>query len=106
MQRLTNRHSSNGQVFAAEPRPCLPLLGSGMDMGRICKPAAHILKTSALRIVLATVVLAAALAGSPAHAQSSSANLPPGPGRDLFAQTCSQCHDLGLATGKRRSADE
>jgi glucose dehydrogenase len=34
------------------------------------------------------------------------ANLPPGPGRDLFAETCSQCHALGVATGKRRSADE
>lgn len=34
------------------------------------------------------------------------ANLPDGPGRDIFVTTCSQCHAIGTVTAKRRNPDE
>jgi quinoprotein glucose dehydrogenase len=33
-------------------------------------------------------------------------NLPAGPGRDTVAASCSQCHSLGLAVGKRHTPEE
>ena len=32
--------------------------------------------------------------------------LPPGPGRNLVIATCVQCHDLGVTTSQRKTADE
>lgn len=54
--------------------------------------------------LLATSSLSGSLA-QPA-ADASAANLPAGPGRDDVVQACSQCHSLGLVTGKPRSSGE
>jgi mono/diheme cytochrome c family protein len=45
-----------------------------------------------------------ALAATAAFSQNTPAamQLPAGPGRDLVATNCAQCHALGLALGKRR----
>jgi mono/diheme cytochrome c family protein len=63
-----------------------------------------------LRIALVcfAVVLAAAVTRAPLQAQqdanalptaaASPDGLPPGPGRDIFAATCSQCHALSVIT--------
>ena len=37
---------------------------------------------------------------------AAAANLPPGPGRDEFVRSCTQCHALGMSTGKRRPPEE
>jgi len=51
----------------------------------------------------------AALAATHLTAQDTAtiaSSLPAGEERDLFVQSCAQCHAIGMATGKRRSADE
>lgn len=49
-----------------------------------------------------------ALAATAAFSQNTptAMQLPAGPGRDLVASNCSQCHALGLALGKRRTPEE
>src|SRR6185437_2942958 len=63
----------------------------------------------AKRFTTAAALLALSAPFLSASAQNGSAggaDLPAGPGRDLFVQTCSQCHALGTATGKKRSSDD
>ena len=63
----------------------------------------------ALPLLLPLLVTSALLTGSQAQTPAADAGalaLPAGPGRDLVAQSCSSCHALGLAIGKRLSPDE
>jgi glucose dehydrogenase len=59
-----------------------------------------------LLLVMGALYGLRAQTASQTPASGAAASLPPGPGRDLVAQTCSQCHALGLATGTRRTPDE
>jgi quinoprotein glucose dehydrogenase len=66
-------------------------------------------RTVAIPFTAAAALLALSATLSIAVAQNGSSNgadLPAGPGRDLFVQTCSQCHALGTATGKKRSSED
>ncbi len=60
--------------------------------------AAGFLGTAGLIALTAT----SAQSQAPANALA----LPEGPGRDLVAQNCAQCHPIGLALGKRRTPAE
>ena len=55
---------------------------------------------------MAAVLFVGGARGLAQDAADIAASLPPGEGRELFAQSCSSCHVIGMATGKRRSADE
>ena len=48
----------------------------------------------------------AAFSQTRAPADAAVAQLPPGAGREAFAQNCSVCHALGIATGKKRTSGE
>jgi quinoprotein glucose dehydrogenase len=77
----------------------LPDRKQDISLGRISRVA----------IALSLAAFAGAIGVGTLSAQSgppAAPALPDGPGRDLFVQTCSQCHALGTATGKRRSAEE
>jgi hypothetical protein len=63
-----------------------------------------------MRSVLLSVVLLAALAGTPVHAQTNFApsdenveNLPPGPGREETFGLCSACHAFRLVSNQGQS---
>ncbi|MBV8904887.1 MAG: hypothetical protein JOZ22_14740, partial [Acidobacteriia bacterium] len=55
--------------------------------------------------LLVTAALSSSFAQVPAS-DNAAANLPSGPGRDVFVQACSKCHSVGTSTGKRRTPQE
>jgi mono/diheme cytochrome c family protein len=48
----------------------------------------------------------AAQSPSTAAASHDASKLPPGPGRNLVIAACVQCHDLGVTTSQRKTAEE
>jgi len=58
-----------------------------------------------LVLALAGTAVPASVAQAP-NPGDSSASLPPGPGREVFVQSCLTCHALGIAIDKRRTADD
>ncbi len=67
-------------------------------VGRIVLPFALVL-------LLGIAISSGSFAQGPAT-DAGAANLRPGPGRDEFVKSCTQCHVLGMSTGKRRSPEE
>jgi quinoprotein glucose dehydrogenase len=57
-------------------------------------------------LTAALTVMTLSQARSQPSADGAAAGLPAGPGRDVVAQTCSNCHALGLAIGKRHTPEE
>ena len=53
-----------------------------------------------------TKYLSAAQTPSQAVPANDESKLPPGPGRNLIIATCVQCHDLGVTTSQRKTAEE
>jgi glucose dehydrogenase len=86
------------------------ILIPGVDMGKSLKVTGFYGYTTIAFLVVSPLLLVAmALSDSFAQAPAPDAgvaNLPPGPGRDVFVKSCSQCHALGMSTGKHRPPEE